>query len=384
MDPASRLDTLAVHAGMPSPRPGGAVAIPLYLSSSYDPGDAGSYDDLRYPRLNNTPTQLAAAARVAALEGAEAGLITASGMAAITTATLEALGEGGHLIAQDTLYSGTFKFFAHELSRFGCAVDFVDATRPETWAAALRPNTRAFYTEALTNPLIQVADHQAVAAFARAHGLLAMIDATFATPVVFRPLAAGYDLVLHSATKYLNGHSDLVAGAVAGSEALVGRVRGRLNLLGGSLDPFGCYMLARGLSTLGLRVRQQGANALALARLLEGHPAVRRVHHPGLEASPHHERAKASFTGFGAMLSFETHSAEAAARFVTRLRLAVRALSLGGVETLVTRPAATTHMGLSPEERARQGISDALIRVSVGIEDIADLSADFTQALEGL
>jgi cystathionine beta-lyase/cystathionine gamma-synthase len=377
------LQTRAIHAGRLDPRIEGAAVLPIFQCSVYEHvAEGADYHDVRYPRLSNLPNHTVLGRRLAALEGAESALVAASGMAAISTAILTALGTGGHLLIQDQLYGGTHSFVTHDLASYGLSYDFIAPDRPDSWKSRLKANTRAIYVETMTNPLLQVADHEAVVSFAREHGLVSMIDNTFATPVNYRPIDAGFDLSLHSCTKYLNGHNDLVAGAVIGSDEHVRNVKNRLDHLGGSLDPHACYLLERGLKTLVLRVRQQNANSLALAQFLDEHPRVRRVNHPGLETHPDHSRARALFDGFGGMLSFEPDGGAAAARRVLdRLELPVIGPSLGGVETLVTRPVTTSHAGLTPDELKRVGISDALIRVSVGIEDAEDLIRDFTAAL---
>jgi cystathionine beta-lyase/cystathionine gamma-synthase len=342
----------------------------------------GSYDDVAYLRLSNMPSQTQLGKKLADLEQGEAGLVTASGMAAITATLLSVLGRGGHLLAQNSLYGGTHSFLVHDFPSLGLSHSFLDATRLDGWDQALRPETKAVYVEAMTNPRLDVADLEGVVRFARAHGLTSVIDSTFATPVNLRPIELGFDLVVHSATKYLNGHSDLVAGCVIGRAALVERVRHLLNHLGGSADPHACFLLQRGVKTLSLRVAAQNRGAVELARWLEAHPKVARVHYPGLPSHPQHERAKRLFHGFGGVLSFElAGGAPEADAFIRRLRLLVHTVSLGGVETLVTRPAATSHASLTPEEREQAGIPEGLIRVAVGIESPADLIADLEQAL---
>ncbi|QXD14489.1 aminotransferase class I/II-fold pyridoxal phosphate-dependent enzyme [Rhodocaloribacter litoris] len=379
------IDTKLIHAGEPKPRIRGAVAMPIFQTAMYEYGGEGAPDELMYVRYNNTPNHAALAHKLAALEETEAALVTGSGMAAISAALLAVLRPGDHLLAQHGLYGGTFGLVTRELPALGIEVSFVDAAAPDTWAAALRPNTRAFYVEAISNPLMEVGALDAVAGFAGAHGLVSLIDNTFTTPVNFRPATLGFDLVLHSATKYLNGHSDLVAGVVAGRADLVERAGAKLRHLGGALDPHACFLLHRGLKTLALRMQRHNESALRLARFLEAHPLIERVHYPGLASSPHHERASRLFAGFGGMISFEPAGGLAAAdRLLQHLRLPVVAPSLGGVETLVTRPAITSHAGLTPEERARLGIHDHLIRLSVGIEGPDDLLADFEQALAAL
>jgi cystathionine beta-lyase/cystathionine gamma-synthase len=376
----TRIETQLVHAGEPQPRIDGAVEMPIFQSATYEYAGEGSYHDVRYLRTNNTPSQLALHAKIAALEQAEAALVSASGMSAISTTLLSVLSPGDHLLAQRCLYGGTYDFISHEFARLGIAYDFIDADRRDSWAALLRPNTRAIYVEAMTNPLLEVADLEGVVEFAREHHLVSMIDNTFATPINYRPIAAGFDLALHSATKYLNGHSDIVAGAVAGSAAIIERIRHRANHLGGSLDPHAAFLLKRGLKTLALRVRFQNDSTLKIARFLETHPKVAHVNYAGLASHPRHERARRLFAGFGGVLSFEL-AGDAADEFTRRVRIPAIAPSLGGVHTLLTRPATTSHAGLSREERQRLGISDALLRLSVGIEATEDLLEDLQQAL---
>jgi cystathionine beta-lyase/cystathionine gamma-synthase len=260
-------------------------------------------------------------------------------------------------------------------------VDFVSGIDPAAWSAALRPNTRMLYVESISNPLMEVADLRAGVDFARQNGLLSVIDNTFASPVNFRPAELGFDLVLHSATKYLNGHSDVVAGAIIGREAIIAEIAPVLNLLGGTLDPHACFLLHRGLKTLGLRVRKQNETALQLAAFLANHPSVQSVRYPGLPAHPQHDRANDLFDGFGGMLAFEPKAVVSAKDVCDRLRLGKVAPSLGGVETLITRPTLTSHAAMDPDERHRIGIVDGLIRVSVGIEDAQDLIEDFDRAL---
>jgi cystathionine beta-lyase/cystathionine gamma-synthase len=377
-----RIETKLVHAGEPLPRIAGAVEMPIFQSATYEYSGEGSYHDVRYLRTNNTPSQLALGAKIAALESAPAALVTASGMAAISTTLLTVLSAGDHLLAQSCLYGGTYDLMSREFATLGLAVDFIDADRRESWPARLRPNTRAIYVEAMTNPLLQVADLRAVVEFARAHNLISIIDNTFASPINFRPIEAGFDLSIHSATKYLNGHADIVAGVVAGGAELIERIRHKANHLGGSLDPHAAFLLSRGLKTLALRVRYQNDSALRIARFLEGHRAVECVHYAGLESHPRHARARSLFAGFGGVLSFELKgSASRADEFAARVRIPIVAPSLGGVHTLLTRPATTSHAGLSPEERSRLGISEGLLRLSVGIESTDDLLEDLEQAL---
>ena len=377
-----RLETQLVHAGEPLPRIAGAVEMPIFQSATYTYAGEKRYDDVRYLRSNNTPSQLALHAKLAALEGAEAALVSASGMASISATLLGLLSAGDHVLAQRCLYGGTYELLTEEFPKAGLAASFIDATDPRGWAAQLRPTTRAVYVEAMTNPLLEVADLRAVVAFAREHRLVSIIDNTFATPVNFRPIAAGFDLCLHSATKYLNGHSDIVAGAVAGGGELIERIRHKANILGGALDAHAAFLFKRGLKTLALRVRFQNESTLKLARFLAAEPRVRQVHYPGLESHPQHARARELFAGCGGVLSFELHGGVAAAEdFAARVRIPAVAPSLGGVHTLLTRPATTSHAGLSAEQRRALGISDGLLRLSVGIEATEDLAEDFAQAL---
>ena len=377
------IDTKLIHAGEPEPRILGAVSMPIFQSAMFEYAGETDYHDLKYIRLNNTPNNQALHAKLAALENAEAALVTASGMAAISTALLTVLSAGDHLLAQNCLYGGTYDFLTRDFASFGLAYDFIDGSDPESWESKLRPNTKAIYVETISNPLMQVADLAAAARFARQHGLVSLIDNTFASPINFRPPEWGFDLSLHSCTKYLNGHSDIVAGAVIGSADWVERVKRKLDHLGGSLDPHACFLLHRGMKTLAVRVRHQNESALRIARFLAEHPQVAQINYPGLESHPAHRRACELFNGFGGMLSFEMKDGvEAAQRFMQQAELPLLAPSLGGVETLLTRPATTSHSGMSPEERRRVGISDGLIRVSVGIEAAEDLVEDFEQAFQ--
>jgi cystathionine gamma-synthase/cystathionine gamma-lyase/cystathionine beta-lyase len=376
------LATRVVHSGELDRTPGAPVCVPVYHSAMFLTEETGDYHAIKYLRLNNSPSHVQLGRKLAEIEGGEAGLVTASGMAAISTAILSVLGRGGHLLAQRGLYGGTHDFIEHDLETLGLGHTFIDATRSDGWEQALRPETRGVYVEALTNPKLEIADLEAVVRFARTHRLVSLIDSTLATPVNLNPLRLGFDLVLHSATKYLNGHTDLVAGAVIGSADLVETIRRRVNHLGGSADPNACFLLQRGIKTLWLRVETQNRSALEIAGWLEKHPAVERVYYPGLESHPQHARARSLMRGCGGVVSLELKGTAAEAdAFLRRLTLPLRTVSLGGVETLATRPAVTAHAGLSAEERERAGISDRLIRMSVGIESTADLLGDIEHAL---
>ncbi len=377
------VETKLIHAGEPLPRIQGAVTMPIFQSATFEYGGESSYHDIKYIRLNNTPNHSALNTKLAALENAESAMVTASGMSAITTALLTCLKQGDHFLAQECLYGGTFDFVAKDLPDLGITFDFIDGNDPDSWESKLKPTTKAIYVETIANPLLQVPELKAAPEFAKAHGLVSMIDNTFASPVNFRPAEWGYDLSFHSCTKFLNGHSDIVAGAAIGRADLIEEFTHKLNHLGGTLDPHACFLLHRGVKTLALRMRQHNDSALAIAKFLESHDGVSKVIYPGLESHPANQIAQEMLDGYGGMLSFEVKGGvEAAERFFSRVQLPVVAPSLGGIETLLTRPATTSHSGLSPDEREAMGITEGLIRVSTGIENTDDLIADFKQALD--
>ena len=365
-----RPDTQCVHAGThPDERTGG-INSPIFTSTAY------AYPN---PTGANVPNQRAVARKLAALEKGEDGIVFSSGMAAISTLLLAYLKPGDHAVFQADLYGGTYHLVVTELARFGIETSF--ARNLAEFSTAVRPNTRVLYVESPSNPLLRCVDLAAVAKVGRERGLLSIIDNTFASPINQTPLELGIDAVVHSATKYLNGHSDVDAGAVVSSGEVIRKVTECALNLGGVLDSHACYQLERGLKTLALRVRQQNENAGRLARFLQNHGAVSRVIYPGLPDHPDHAIAARQMRGFGGMLSFELCQPGQLDQLLERLELATPALSLGGVETLVTVPSRTSHKTLPPEERQRAGISDGLVRVSVGIEDIQDLTRDFDQAL---
>jgi cystathionine beta-lyase/cystathionine gamma-synthase len=377
-----RIETKLIHAGEPDPRILGAVSMPIFQSATFEYAGESSYHDVRYLRLSNSPNHLALQAKLAALENAEAALVTASGMAAISTTLLTVLRAGDHLLAQDCLYGGTHDLVTKDFAGWGLAYDFIDGDKPDSWKQKLTPKTKAIYVEAMSNPTLQVSDLKAAVQFAKEHGLVSIIDNTFASPINFRPAELGFDLSLHSCTKYLNGHTDIVGGAAIGRADLIEKIKHKLDHLGGSMDPHQAFLLHRGMKTLALRVRYQNESALRIAQFLEAHSAVTRVNYPGLESHPAHQRARQLFDGFSGMLSFELKGGVAAAdRVMQRAVIPILAPSLGGVETLMTRPATTSHSGMSREDRERLGISEGLVRVSVGIESTDELIEDFTQAL---
>lgn len=379
---SQKIETKVIHSGEPEPRIGGAVVMPIFQSAMYETAGEGSYHDIKYIRLNNTPNQIALQEKLSSLENAEAALVTSSGMAAITASLLSFLSSGDHLLIQDTLYGGTHTFITHDIGKWGISYDFINGDDPDSWNDLLKPETKVIYMETMTNPLLQVADLEAVVAFAQKHGLISIIDNTFASPINFRPAEWGFDLSCHSCTKYLNGHSDIVAGAVIGGANSIEKITHTLNHLGGTLDPHACFLLHRGIKTLAIRMERQNLNAMTIAGFLKNHPAVHHVNYPGLKNHPNYDRASKLFDGFSGMLSFELSGGlEASNRFIKKVKLPIVAPSLGGVETLVTLPAMTSHSGMTGEERLQLGITDSLIRLSVGIENVDDLMEDFEQAL---
>lgn len=369
--------TRCVHAGTYFDTASGGACSPVFLSTAHVfPHPTG---DNIYPRYFNTPNQQVVARKVAALEGGETALVFASGMAAISALLATCLKPGDHAVFQADLYGGTHELATRELPRWGITVTL--ARTAADIAQACRPETRLIYVESPSNPTLRCLDLEAVAHWGRTHGICTVIDNTFATPINQTPLALGFDLVVHSATKYLNGHSDVNAGVVVGPHRWIDRLRQVAMLHGGMLDAEACARLERGLKTLALRMQRHNENGLRLAQFLRDHPVVARVHYPGLPEHPDHAIAARQMRGFGGMLAFELQRPEAVDALLQRLRWVLPALSLGGVESLICVPARTSHRRLSPQERQQAGISDALVRVSVGIEDTADLLADFAQAL---
>ncbi len=384
--------TVSVHGGEPEVRADRSVTPPVVLSSTYpfaDTAELVAYMEGRierpheYGRYGN-PTVAAVEAKLAALEGAEAAVLTASGMAAITTTLFALLRAGQHVVMTSDVYRKTRVFVRDTLVRFGVEADVVEPNAGAI-AAVLRPATRVILTECPTNPYLRVVDLPAVVAAARAGRAKVVVDATFATPINYRPLALGADLVVHSTTKYLGGHNDVLGGVVLGRAPHVDAIREQLGTLGGIADPLGAYLVGRGCKTLALRVREQNRSALALAQLLEGHRAVAQVWYPLLASHPDHEIAVRDLSGGGAVISFELRGGLAAGtKFVDALRIAKLAASLGGVESLVEQPALMSYHELAPEERAAIGIREGLVRLSVGIEDLEDLRDDVMAALDQL
>jgi cystathionine beta-lyase/cystathionine gamma-synthase len=359
----------------------GAVTVPIYQTATFAQESVGRHKGYEYARTGN-PTRTALEQCVASLESGHHGLAFSSGMAAEAAVTYLLHG-GDHIVAHDDLYGGTSRLFDRLLAGFGVQIDYVDATDPANVARALRPTTRLVWLETPTNPLLRIIDIAAVVHAAHAAGALVVVDNTFASPYFQRPLELGADVVVHSATKYLGGHSDVVLGVlVTREEGLADRLRFIQNAAGAVPGPLDCWLVLRGLKTLALRMRQHEANAQAVARFLQQHPRVTRVLYPGLESHPGHAVAARQMSGFGGMVSAEVEGGQPAAyRVLSRIRLFTLAESLGGVESLIEHPGGMTHASVPPERRAAIGIGDGLIRLSVGIEDEADLLADLEQAL---
>jgi cystathionine gamma-lyase len=376
------LGTRAIHAGQ-SPDPStGAIMTPIYATSTYVQSSPGKHQGFEYSRTQN-PTRMAYERCVADLEGGVAGFAFASGLAAAAT-VLDILDSGSHVIAMDDLYGGSYRLFERVRKRSaGLAFDFVDLNDTAALKAALKPNTRMIWVETPTNPMLKLVDLKAIGAFAKKHGLILVVDNTFCSPMLQRPIEWGADLVLHSATKYLNGHSDIVGGIVVAAHAEIAEQMAFLqNSVGAIAGPFDAFLAMRGLKTLHLRMRQHCESALDLARWLEKHPSVNRVIYPGLKSHAQHALARRQMDGFGGIVSIEVKGGLTRARRVLeRCELFALAESLGGVESLIEHPAIMTHASIPPANRKRLGISDSLIRLSVGVEDIEDLRAELSVAL---
>ena len=382
--------TRSVHSGRARDPQSGHIATPIHLSSTYFSRSTrelveyleGRRSSNFYARYSN-PTVEAAEEKIAALEGGERALCFGSGMAAISSLLLSQLRHGDNVVATRELYGGTFEFLERMLPRWGISVTFVKPADLKGLEAAVGPMTRLIYTETPTNPTLTVVDIRAVAEIARRNRIPCAIDSTFGSPINQRPIGFGFDFVIHSATKYLGGHCDLVGGAVVGPREPLRDVWLHRKLLGGILDPHSAYLLERGMKTLAIRMERHNKNGLEIARHLAEHPRIKRVFYPGLSEHPGHEIAKRQMSGFGGVLAFEVDATkEETIRVVEALELAYLAPSLGGVETLVSQPSMTSHYFLTPEERAAQGISDSLVRVALGIEDAPDLIRDLDRALE--
>ncbi len=378
-----RFETLAIHAGQQSDPDNGAVMTPVYFSSTFEQdAPAQPRAGYEYSRTSN-PTRTALQDNLAALESGKWGLAFASGLAA-TNALCHRLRPGDHVVATNDLYGGTFRLFKRCFEHYGIAFDFVKASDAAAVERALKANTRYLFLESPTNPLLSISDLAQLAALAKKRGVLTVVDNTFATPYLQRPLELGADLVLHSLTKYIGGHSDVVAGALIGNdEELRKELAFYQNAVGGQLGPMDAFLVLRGVKTLSLRMERHCANAQRIAEALTQHPLVERVFYPGLTTHPQHALAARQMKAFGGMVSFELHGGIPAANaFATATELFTLAESLGGVESLVEVPASMTHASIPPEERRKAGLSDGLVRISVGIEHVDDLLADVQQAIE--
>ncbi|WP_417860400.1 trans-sulfuration enzyme family protein [Winogradskyella sediminis] len=373
------LNTICTHIGEVKDEQFKGAVSPMYLSSSYEFLDV---DVKRYPRYFNTPNQEHLAKKIAALEHTEMAMIFGSGMAAISTMFLAFLKQGDHLVVQNTLYGGTLNFIKEEFPKYGIDYTFTDGYKVEDFEAAIRPNTTLIHIETPSNPLLTITDIEAIAKLGKSKGIFTSIDNTFASPVNQNPMDMGIDMVMHSATKYFGGHSDILAGAVASSEVHMKRIWNVGKNLGGSLSDMTVWMLERSMKTLGLRVKAQTKNAMKLAKWLEQHPKISRVYYPGLKSHPEHELAKSQMHGFGAMLSFELQNDIDALGFQKKLKLIKSSMSLAGVESTMLSPHLTSHALLSQKERDSVGISNQLIRFSVGIEDVKDLKRDINFAID--
>ena len=375
------INTICTHVGELKDEQFKGAISPIYMATSYQFDDV---DIKRYPRYFNTPNQEALTRKIAALEKTESGLIFGSGMAAISTAMLAFLKQGDHVVLQETLYGGTYNFVVEEFDKFGIEYSFTKSLLIEDFEKEIKSNTKVIFIETPSNPLLKIVDMKAVADLAKTEGIITMIDNTFASSINQTPTDFGIDIMIHSATKYMGGHSDILAGAVAASSEHIERIWNLAKNLGGSLSDFTVWMLERSMKTMNLRVKKQSENALEMANYLEGHAKVDKVYYPGLQSHESYDIAKSQMKYFGGMLSFEFNGTINVQQFQRNLKLIKPSMSLAGVESTVLNPSKTSHALLSPEEREAQGIKDGLIRFSVGIEETEDLIADIEQAIEKL
>lgn len=373
------INSTCVHTGEAEDKQHKGAVSPIFVSSSY------AYENVdvkRYPRYFNTPNQEGISKKIAALEHKEAGMIFGSGMAAISTAVLAFLKHGDHVIFQNALYGGTVNFIHKEFTRFGIEYSFTNGLNKEDFERELRPNTKMVYVETPSNPLLKITDLKMVGEFAKKNQLISLIDNTFASPIIQVPDDFGIDVVIHSATKYMGGHSDIAAGAVAASKENIDKIWSIAINFGGSLSDYTVWLLERSMKTMALRVNAQCDNAMAMALYLDEHPLVEKVYYPGLESHPEHELAKEQMTKFGAIVSFELKEQLNSSEFFSALKLIKPSLSLAGVESTMLSPSKTSHSLLSAEQRKEAGIEDKLIRFSLGIEEVSDLIEDIEQALK--
>ena len=373
------LNTICTHTGEIKDEQFKGAISPLYMSTSY------AFEDVsikRYPRYFNTPNQMGLSEKIAALENAEAALIFSSGMAAISTSLMAFLSSGDHIVLQNMLYGGTYNLVTEEFEKFGISYSFTEGWAPEDFEAKIKSNTKVIYIETPSNPLLTITDLKAISDIAKKNDLISMIDNTFASPVNQNPIDFGIDLVIHSATKYMGGHSDILAGAVASTQEYMDKIFALAKNLGGSLSDYTVWLLERSIKTMGIRVKAQNENAQRLAEYLDEHRDIEQVYYPGLKSHPDHELAASQMKGFGGMLSFELRGDLDATKFQKALLLIKSSMSLAGVESTVLTPAQTSHALLTAEKRKKLGITDGLIRFSLGIEEAEDLMADIEQALE--
>jgi len=376
------LSTTAIHGGETRPGPGMGVTAPLVQSVNYVQ-DTGTSEGLLYTRYGNTPNADRVQKRLALLEGAEAALVLSSGMGATACAMLALLRPGDHLISSSWIYGGTRKLFTEELIGMGIEVTFVNPLEPRAWRKGLKKNTRVIFLESPVNPTCRVLELSSLQSLAHAQGIALVVDSTFASPVNFRPIEHGVDVVIHSATKYLNGHHDILAGVVCGNEPFIEEVTRKMKVWGQAPDPFACWLLERGLKTLDVRVKRQNESAMRIAEWCSTRSEFAKVHYPGLPTHPDHEIAKSILDGFGGMMAIELKGGgPAMLKFVRKLQLFTYAASLGGVDSLVIEPRYSSHEHLTPEERQRIGIPDGFLRMSIGLENAEDLIADIEQALQ--
>ena len=373
--------TIAIHGGTPARDTDAPVVRPLYQSVNFIQ-EVGSADNLRYPRYGNSPNAIVVQERMAALEGAESAVLLSSGMGAVACALIALLRPGDHLITSSTVYGGVTALLTKEFPSLGIDVSFVDPFESRVWRKRLRKTTRAIFVESPVNPTCRVVDLRPVSQLTQQHGIALVVDSTFASPINFRPIEHGADVVVHSATKYLNGHHDVLGGVVCGTASYVEEVRQKMMLWGQAPDPFAAWLLERGLKTLDVRVARHNENAMAIAKWCSEQDGIRRVHYPGLPDHPDHAIAMSHMSGFGGMMAIELSGGGAAAeRFVSKLRIFRHAPSLGGVDSLVSEPRFTSHAHLTKDARTRAGIPDGFVRMSIGIESANDLIGDIEQAL---
>ena len=373
------INTQCVHVGEVEDKQFKGAVSPIYMATSYA---FDGVDVKRYPRYYNTPNQEMLCKKIAALEHTEAGLIFGSGMAAISTALFAFLKAGDHIIIQQVIYGGTYHLIVSEFEKYGIEYSFTDSDQVADFIPLIKENTKVLYIETPSNPLLGITDIKAIGVLAKERNIITMIDNTFASPINQTPADFGIDIILHSATKYMGGHSDISAGAIAASQAHIDRIWNTAINFGGNLSDQTVWLLERSLKTLNIRVKEQTKNALVMASYLEENPNIERVYYPGLKSHPQYELAKSQMHGFGAMLSFELKEGMDAMDFQNNLKLIKPSLSLAGLESTTVSPAQTTHALLSEEERLSRGIKEGLIRFSVGIEEPKDLIADIEQAIE--